>query len=125
MSDKEEENSELKKFFKDDFKENWLKIGKLSEADFATLGKNEKEVPKVDKSPKKIAPKNQGATKKLEKPTPKNKCIAIQVVPPKGISVAVSAFLRIRLDRNNRSINNCDNFFLFLLIICLIKFPLD
>ncbi|RZC40873.1 beta-taxilin-like, partial [Asbolus verrucosus] len=86
-----EDNEDLKRCFK----ENWLKIGKLCETDFAKWTKKTKteETSKgtaVEKKAKQN-PVQTGAIKKTEKQIQKNKTesVGIQATPPKGICVAV------------------------------------
>ncbi|CAH1370625.1 hypothetical protein MTP99_012185 [Tenebrio molitor] len=112
-----EDNEDLKKCFK----ENWLKIGKLCETDFAKLTKKNKpeEEPKetVEKKSKKSGQKETGAIKKTDKQTQKIKMetVAIQATP-RGINVAVQTMekdvsqqlLNAVLDIKNK-VNNLQN----------------
>jgi hypothetical protein len=88
-----EDNEDLKKCFK----ENWLKIGKLCETDFAKLTKKNKPEEEaketVEKKSKKSGQKETGAIKKTDKQTQKIKMetVAIQATP-RGINVAVRPF---------------------------------
>ena len=86
-----EDNEDLKKCFK----ENWLKIGKLCETDFAKLSKNKKKGKEDDDEPPKEVveekkKKATGAIKKTEKQIVKKTEIGIQVTPAKGVAIGVS-----------------------------------